>query len=69
MAQIDVCIVRPPRLVDCEAFRELAESLRFALLRLGHRSRIVENRFAPDATSIVLGAHLLGIIINNHVRP
>ena len=37
MAQIDVSIVRPPRLVDCEALREIAESLRFALLRLGHR--------------------------------
>ncbi len=60
MAQIDVCIVRPPRLLDCEAFREIAESLRYALLRLGHGSTIVENRFPADRTSVVLGAHLLG---------
>lgn len=58
MAQVDVCLVRPPLLVDCEAFREIAESLRFALLRLGHRSDIVENRF--PAGGVVLGAHLLG---------
>ncbi len=60
MAKIDVCIIRPPLLVDCEALREIAESLCYALLRLGHRSTIVENRFPADTASIVLGAHLLG---------
>lgn len=58
MARIDVCIVRPPRSLHSEAFREVAESLRCALLRLGHSSTIVENRF-PEC-GIVLGAHLLG---------
>lgn len=60
MAQIDVCIIRPPLRVDCEAFREIAEGLRYALLRLGHVSSIVENHFSTETTSVVLGAHLLG---------
>ncbi|MDA8108645.1 MAG: hypothetical protein M0015_08445 [Betaproteobacteria bacterium] len=59
MARFEICIVRPPRGRDSEAFREVAESLHYALLRLGHRSTIVENAFSSEVTSIVLGADLL----------
>jgi len=38
MAKFSICIVRPPGYLHSEAFREVGESLRFALLRLGFGS-------------------------------
>lgn len=60
MAKFSICIVRPSGYLHSEAFREVGESLRFALLRLGFSSVIAENLAASDpAATIVLGAHLL----------
>jgi len=55
-----ICLVRPPRSAHSEAFREIAESLCFALRRTGHRALIVENRLDGPGTTILLGAHFLG---------
>ena len=59
MTAFRVSIVRPHAYLHSEAFREVAESLHFTLLRLGHESAIVENRLDDDAQLILLGAHLL----------
>jgi SAM-dependent methyltransferase len=56
----NVCIVRPPRYRPSEAFREVAEALHFALLRLGRRSVITENQWSDGRRPIVLAPHLLG---------
>lgn len=51
--------MRPQGYVHSEAFREVAESLRSGFRALGHHSDILENTVDPQATNIVLGAHLL----------
>ncbi len=59
MSEIRVCIVRPPGGLHSEAVREVAESLHYALLRLGHRSAIVENRYDAPHKLILLAANLI----------
>ena len=54
-----ICVLRPPGYRHATAFQEIAETLCFALQRLGYVAAIQENRFAADATNIILGAHLL----------
>jgi len=57
--EFQICLLRAARGVHSEAFREIAESLCFALRRIGHRSSIVENRLDGAGTKILLGAHFL----------
>jgi hypothetical protein len=60
VADLAIRIIRPPGYPHSEAFREIGESLHFALLRLGFGSVLSEGPHAADATdAIVLGAHLL----------
>ena len=55
-----ICVLRPPGYRHAAAFREIAETLCFGLQRLGCVAAIQENRFASDATTIVLGGNLIG---------
>jgi hypothetical protein len=60
MSTFSIRIIRPPGYLHSEAFREVGESLRFALLRLGFASVLSEGPAAADpGPMIVLGAHLL----------
>jgi hypothetical protein len=54
-----ICVVRPPGYRHASAFQEIAETLCFGLQRLGCIAAIQENRFAADATNIILGANLI----------
>lgn len=54
-----ISIIRPKGYLHSEAFREVAETLLYGLRRLGHQVAILENVVDPQATNIILGAHLL----------
>ena len=55
-----ICVLRPPGYRHASAFQEVAETLCFGLQRMGCVAAIQENRFAKDATNIVLGGNLIG---------
>lgn len=55
-----ISVLHPPGYRHAAAFQEIAETLCFGLRRLGCVAAIQENRFAADATNIVLGANLIG---------
>jgi SAM-dependent methyltransferase len=59
MSRFQITLVRPGNFLHTEAFREVAETLQFGLRSIGHSARIQENAFDPNATNILLGAHLL----------
>jgi len=59
VSDVRISIVRPPGCLHSEAVREVAESLHYACLRLGHRSAIVENRYDGAAKVILLAANLI----------
>lgn len=54
-----VTIVSPPGYIHAEAFREVAQSLHFGLLALGHESVITDAGDLPGHRHIVLGSNLL----------
>ena len=54
-----VTIVSPPGYQHSEAFREVAESIHFALISLGHDSVVTTEGALPGRQHIVLGANLL----------
>lgn len=54
-----ISIIRPEGYQHSDAFREIAETLLYGLESLGHRAAILENTVDPQATNIILGAHLL----------
>jgi hypothetical protein len=54
-----ISVLRPPGYRHAAAFQEIAETLCFGLQRLGCIAAIQENRFAADATNIILGANLI----------
>ena len=59
MAKYHLAIIRPQGYAHSDAFFEVAASLQAALLALGHTVVIDENTIDAQATTIVLGAHLL----------
>lgn len=54
-----ISIIRPKDYPHSDAFREVAETLLYGLQSLGHRAAVLENTVDPQATNIILGAHLL----------
>jgi len=54
-----VCIVSPPNYPHSEAFREIAETIHYALLELGYDSMLSSRLDFPDRRHIILGANLL----------
>ena len=59
MSRFHITLVRPDGYLHTEAFREVAETLKFGLQSLGHTAHIQENAVDAMATNILLGAHLL----------
>ena len=59
MAKFHIGIIRPEGYLHSDCFREVAEGLQSALRSLGHSVVVAENSVDAQATSIVLGAHLL----------
>ena len=59
MGKFQITLIRPQGFVHSEAFREIAETLQYGLRSIGHTAEIRENAFDPDATNLILGAHLL----------
>lgn len=54
-----VAIVSPPGAVHSECFREVAESLHYGLLTLGHDAVLTDRLDLNDRRTIVLGSNLL----------
>lgn len=73
----NVTVVRPAGFKHSSGFREVAESLSWALTQLGGECGVTENWLARDGVNIVLGAELLaataklpeGTIIYNLEQP
>jgi O-methyltransferase/8-demethyl-8-(2,3-dimethoxy-alpha-L-rhamnosyl)tetracenomycin-C 4'-O-methyltransferase len=59
MAKFHIGVIRPNGYKHSDCFREVAEGLQSALRSLGHSVVVAENSVDAQATSIVLGAHLL----------
>jgi len=59
MASYHIGIIRPEGYQHSDCFYEVAEGLQSALRSLGHSVVVAENSVDAQATSIVLGAHLL----------
>jgi len=59
MAKYHIGIVRPEGYQHSACFQEVAEGLQSALRSLGHSAVVAENSIDAQATSILLGAHLL----------
>jgi SAM-dependent methyltransferase len=59
MSRFHITLVRPDGYLHTEAFREVAETLKFGLQSLGHTAHVQENAVDAMATNILLGAHLL----------
>ena len=54
-----VVLLSPPGYRHAGALAEIAETVVCGLRALGHAAPLVVNQFAPDATNILLGGHLL----------
>jgi hypothetical protein len=54
-----VTVVTPPGYVHSQAFHEVAESLHYGLLELGHRSVLTTQTRLPGHRHIILGSNLL----------
>lgn len=59
MQKYVVTVIKPEGYIHSECFREIAETLQFGLRSLGREAQILDNLVDPNATNIVLGAHLL----------
>ena len=54
-----IVTVEPDGNIHAKAFHEVAETLLYALQRMGVPAQIAVNQFDPDAVNIILGWHLL----------
>jgi O-methyltransferase len=54
-----ISVIRPEGYIHSDCLREIAETLQYGLRRAGHSSCVLENVVDPQATNIILGAHLL----------
>jgi hypothetical protein len=54
-----ITVVSPPGYIHSAAFHEVAESLHYALLQLGHDSILTTEGILPGRRHIVLGSNLL----------
>jgi hypothetical protein len=59
MMRFAVSILSPPNYIHSEAFREVAETIHFALLALGHDSILTEETNISGRQHIILGSNLL----------
>lgn len=59
MAKYLISIIRPKNYMHSSAFQEVAETLHYGLLKLGHESALLENAIDRQRKNILLGAHLL----------
>jgi Methyltransferase domain len=59
MGRFQITLVRPQGYLHPDAYQTVAEMLQFGLRSLGHSADIQENLFAPGASNIFLGVHLL----------
>jgi O-methyltransferase/8-demethyl-8-(2,3-dimethoxy-alpha-L-rhamnosyl)tetracenomycin-C 4'-O-methyltransferase len=59
MAKFHIGVIRPSGYQHSDCFSEVAQGLQSALRSLGHSVVMAENSVDAQATSIVLGAHLL----------
>ncbi len=59
MSKFHITLVRPEGFLHTEAFREVAQTLQFGLRSIGHAAQIQDNTIDPNATNVLLGAHLL----------
>ena len=57
--KLAVCIVSHPTYIHSEAFREVAQTLLWALAELGHDVVMTDRALVPDRRTIVLGSNLL----------
>ena len=68
-----VTLVCPDGYIHSLALLEIAETINFALLNLGHDSILSTDLSAPHRRQIILGAHLLDEntvqTINSNARP
>ena len=64
-----IVIVSPPNYKHGGAFAEIAETLVYGLRALGYQAQAAVNVFSPDATNIVLGAHLLAEATVGDIPP
>ncbi|MGA8153895.1 MAG: class I SAM-dependent methyltransferase [Terriglobales bacterium] len=67
MSKFQITLIRPQGFIHSEGFREVAETLQFGLRSIGHAAEIGENAIDPNATNILLGAHLLPAVDANMV--
>lgn len=67
--RFNVVIISPPGYGFSETFREIAETLVYALRRMGHLADISVNQFGHDVRNIVLGGHLLDELSVAQVPP
>ncbi|PSR34352.1 MAG: hypothetical protein C7B46_05385 [Sulfobacillus benefaciens] len=58
-SSFNITIIRPPGYVHSDAFREVAETVRFGLSNLGYAVELSENQITETPRTIVFGAHLL----------
>jgi hypothetical protein len=54
-----VSIISPHNYLHSEAFRELGETIHYALLEMGHDSMVTSQTDIPDRQHIILGSNLL----------
>lgn len=54
-----VLIISPPDYVHSEAFREVGETIHYALLEMGYDSLLTSQTDIPDRQYIILGSNLL----------
>ncbi|MBF0261030.1 MAG: hypothetical protein HQL97_04195 [Magnetococcales bacterium] len=64
-----VVMISPPGYDHAEALREVAETLHFGLLALGHRSTMAINDFDPGARNILVGGNLMPVAWIERVPP
>ena len=57
--RINVVHIRPANNVHADGLREVAETVHYAALALGHDSTLRYNDFDPQALNVVIGWHLL----------
>ncbi len=55
----NICVIRPEGYAHHQAFDEIADLLRYAIIELGHPCSVSANEWRSDRTDIVIGCHLL----------
>src|SRR5438552_3349623 len=59
LERFNIVIISPQGYQFSETFREIGETLAFALQSLGHAAAVTRNELDEGAVNILLGAHLI----------